>query len=442
MEQHVLVPDIGGVADVEIVEVLVKPGDVIEQEQSLITLESDKAAMEIPAPHAGTIKSLNVSVGDKVSEGSSILILDIEEAAETESTQQDSVAVEADELVAQALLESEAEVEVEAESEIKSELPAIIALPVESKQLAESQLSTDLRVPAHASPSVRRFARELGADLTHISGSGRKGRIVHEDVKAFIKTSLQQPKSALPNFADQPEFDFSTFGEIEAKPLSKIQRLSGAHLHSCWVSIPHVTQHGEADISELEVFRKKLNAELEPQGIKLTVLPLIMKAVVAALQKFPSFNASLNRVGDELILKKYLHIGVAVDTPDGLVVPVIRDADQKGLAELAKELADLGQRARNKKLKPSDMQGGSFTISSLGGIGGTGFTPIINHPEVAILGVSRADTRPVLVDGEFVPRLILPLSLSYDHRVIDGAAAARFIVYLGQVLSDLRRALV
>ncbi len=436
MEQQVLVPDIGGIADVEIVEVLVKPGDVIDQEQSLITLESDKAAMEVPAPLAGTIKSLNVSVGDKVSEGSGILILDVEEAAETESTQQDSVAEDADELVAQALLASEAE------PEITSDLPPTNVRPADTAQVVVSQHSDDLRVPAHASPSVRRFARELGADLSKISGSGRKGRIVHEDVKAFIKTSLQQPKSALPNFAEQPEIDFSAFGEIETKSLSKIQRLSGAHLHQCWVSIPHVTQHGEADISELEVFRKNLNAELQPQGIKLTVLPLIMKAVVAALQKFPSFNASLNRAGSEVIFKKYVHIGVAVDTPVGLVVPVVRDVDQKGLADLAKELADLSQRAREKKLKPSELQGGSFTISSLGGIGGTGFTPIINHPEVAILGVSRSETKPVLVDGEFVPRLILPLSLSYDHRVIDGAAAARFIVYLGQVLSDLRRALV
>jgi len=436
MEQQILVPDIGGMADVEIVEVLVKPGDVIDQEQSLITLESDKAAMEVPAPVAGTIKSLNVSVGDKVSEGSGILILDVEEGAETESIQQDSVEVDAGKLVEQALLASEEEPETE------SKLPTTLAPSADTPQAAASQLSDDLRVPVHASPSVRRFARELGADLSKISGSGRKGRIVHEDVKAFIKTSLQQPKSALPNFADLPEFDFSAFGEIEVKPLSKIQRLSGAHLHQCWVSIPHVTQHGEADISELELFRKNLKAELQSQGIKLTVLPLIMKAVVAALQRFPNFNASLDRAGTELILKKYIHIGVAVDTPAGLVVPVVRDVDKKGLAELAEELADLGQRAREKKLKPSELQGGSFTISSLGGIGGTAFTPIINHPEVAILGVSRSEIRPVLLDGEFVPRLILPLSLSYDHRVIDGAAAARFIVYLGQVLSDLRRALV
>ena len=431
MDQQIRVPDIGGVADVEIVEILVKPGERIEKEQSLITLESDKAAMEVPAPLAGTVTKLNVSIGDRVSEGASILLLDVDDS---ESKDQP--------------IQAESQEEQEPQNDQPAVVPESPSVSI-SQDVSETSPSVPMNnvgvddfLVIHASPSVRRFARELGADLSGVNGTGRKGRILRDDVKSYIKTSLQQPNTSLPGFTGTPEIDFSSFGDIEPRVLSKIQRISGDHLHKSWVSIPHVTQHGESDISQLEDFRRQLKKELVPRAINITLLPFLMKSVVATLQKFPTFNASLNRAGTELIIKKYFHIGVAVDTPDGLLVPVIRDVERKGLVDLAVELADVSSRARQKKLKPAEMQGGSFTISSLGGIGGTAFTPIINHPEVAILGVSRSEKRPVWVDNVIEPRLILPLSLSYDHRVIDGAAAARFVVDLGRVLSDLRRILV
>ncbi|MCI0653146.1 MAG: dihydrolipoyllysine-residue acetyltransferase [Methylococcaceae bacterium] len=433
MEQTVLVPNIGDIKDVEVIEILVKSGDPIKLEQSLITLESDKATMEVPAPFAGTVDKILVKLGDRVGEGSEILSMTVSEAAGPSSTptpEPEKPAIDA----------------VDAEK-------APASPPDETKRAPEPsdspppvpESSSQHRQTAHAGPSVRRFARELGVDLCQVQGSGRKGRILHEDVKQFVKTSLQKPIggiSDLGNLSASANVDFSRFGEIESRNLSRIKKSAGAHLHRSWLGIPHVTQHGGADITGLEEFRKNLKPELEPQGIRLTLLPFLMKAVVAVLKRFPDFNASLGPGAEVLILKQYYHIGVAVDTPEGLVVPVVRHVDKKGLAELATELGELSARAREKKLKPDEMQGGSFTISSLGGIGGSAFTPIINQPEVAILGVSRAEIRPVFRDPDFVPRLILPLSLSYNHRVIDGAAAARFIVFLAEVLGDLRRLLI
>ncbi|MGH8550741.1 MAG: dihydrolipoyllysine-residue acetyltransferase [Methylococcales bacterium] len=434
MEQKVLVPDIGDIKNVEVIEILVRVGDAIQAEQSLITLESDKATMEVPSPFAGIVGSVFVKLGDRVSEGTEILSLTVSETAESWSEP-----LSADE---SARPESETE-----EQEIGSLGP-----PDEAEELPEPSGPPPVlespfqhRQTAHAGPSVRRFAHELGIDLLRVHGSGRKGRILHDDVKQFVKAAFQKPQGDLLDFdrlAAQPDIDFSRFGEIESRSRSRIRKLSAAHLHRCWLGIPHVTQHGDADITEIEAFRKSLKPELESQGIRLTLLPFLMKAVVASLRRFPDFNASLGAGGEALILKKYYHIGVAVDTLGGLVVPVVRNVDRKGSAELARELAELSARARDKKLKPDEMQGGSFSISSLGGIGGSAFTPIINQPEVAILGVSRSEIRPVFRDPDFVPRLILPLSLSYDHRVIDGAAAARFIVFLAEVLGDLRRLLL
>ncbi|MGH8551639.1 MAG: dihydrolipoyllysine-residue acetyltransferase [Methylococcales bacterium] len=433
MKQTVLVPDIGDVKDVEVIEILVKPGDRIKLEQSLITLESDKATMEVPAPFAGTVGKILVKLGDQVGEGSEILSMTVSETAEPSP-------VPAPEPKKPAIDAVDAEKPPARPPDETKRAPEPSASPPPAPESPSQHRQT-----AHAGPSVRRFARELGVDLTLVQGGGRKGRILHEDVKQFVKTSLQKPRGGildLGSLSAPADVDFSRFGEIESRSLSRIKKLAGAHLHRCWIGIPHVTQHGDADIAGLEEFRKKLKPELESQGIRLTLLPFLMKAAVAALRRFPDFNASLGPGGDELILKKYYHIGVAVDTPDGLVVPVARNVDRKGLAELARELSELSARARDKKLKPDEMQGGSFSISSLGGIGGSGFTPIINQPEVAILGVSKSEIRPVYRDPDFVPRLILPLSLSYDHRVIDGAAAARFIVFLAQVLGDLRRLLI
>ncbi|MGR9107070.1 MAG: dihydrolipoyllysine-residue acetyltransferase [Gammaproteobacteria bacterium] len=435
-DQKVLVPDIGDIQDVEVIEVLVKAGDRIRVEQSLITLESDKATMEVPSPYAGVVEQVLVKLGDRVGEGSEILRMKVAEEGNPAAQSQVPEVAATEQAERGAPKDEEAPVAPPKTDEREPQSTPFSPLP-EAPSLH--------RQSAHASPSVRRFARELGVDLTRVSGSGRKGRILHEDVKQFVKSSFQKPRGGVLDFdslVSAPEIDFSRFGEIESRSLSRIKKLSGAHLHRCWLGIPHVTQHGDADITDLEDFRKSLRSELESQGIRMTLLPFLLKGVVAALRKFPDFNASLAPGGEELILKKYYHIGVAVDTPDGLVVPVVRHVDRKGLADLARELAELSVRAREKKLKPDEMQGGSFSISSLGGIGGTLFTPIINQPEVAILGVSRSEIRPVYRSSDFVPRLILPLSLSYDHRVIDGAAAARFIVYLGEVLGDLRRLLI
>ncbi|MAE95889.1 MAG: dihydrolipoyllysine-residue acetyltransferase [Deltaproteobacteria bacterium] len=421
-------PDIGDFQDVDVVELLVSPGDRVEKEQALLVLESDKATMEVPSPCGGVVRELNVGVGDTVSEGDLIAVLESEEGGA-------------------AAAEPAAQPEEDPAADLATTAPALgtpnaMAVPTE---LDEGEAPPQAPSPpeAHASPSVRHLARELGVDLTLVPGSGRKGRITRDDVQGFVKASLSQGAThgvpiAGVQVAAAPQIDFAKFGETELQPLNRIRKLSAANLHRSWVTVPHVTQFDEADISDLDRFRKSQKAEAERRGVKLTFLPFMVKAVTRALSEFPHFNASLDATGESLILKRYFHIGVAVDTENGLVVPVIRDADQKGLFDLAAEMQELSERARSRKLRPSDIQGGSFSISSLGGIGGTLFTPIVNHPEVAILGVSRMEWKPVHEAGEFVPRLILPLSLSYDHRVIDGADAVRFTRRLAELLSDLR----
>lgn len=430
--KQVIVPDIGNYTDVPVIEVMVKAGDTVAAEQSLLTLETDKATMDVPAPFAGVVKEVKVKVGDKISEGHLIALVEASDAA--------TAPVPA----AQTAPPTTAQVAPVATITAQTPTPPpTLPLSEEGAAISPPLARGGREGLAHASPSVRRFARELGVNLTQVKGSGEKGRITKDDVQNFVKTQLSQPRSTGTggglSVAAMPVVDFAKFGAIESKPLSRIKKLSGAFLHRNWVSIPHITQHDEADISEMEAFRKQLGEEYAKQGVKITPLAFLLKGVVAALQQFPDFNASLDASGESLVLKKYFHIGVAVDTPDGLMVPVLRDVDRKGIVQLAKELAEISARAREQKLSAADMQGGCFTISSLGGIGGTAFTPIINAPEVAILGVSKASMKPLYKDGEFVPRLMLPLSLSYDHRVIDGAAAARFTTYLGQVLSDIRR---
>jgi pyruvate dehydrogenase E2 component (dihydrolipoamide acetyltransferase) len=448
---EVKVPDIGDFKDVEVIEVLVKPGDAIDKEQSLVTLESDKATMEIPSPEAGVVKELKLKLGDKVSEGALILLLEAGAGGgEAQAAAKAAPAAAAAPPAAETEAASAAHVAPPpARSEISDEVPPLP--PAQGRPVPRMPRDETVSKP-HASPSVRRFARELGVDLGRVQGSGPKGRIMHADVQGFVKAALAggtpagggaPAGSALPfDLPAWPEVDFAKFGPIENKKRSRIQKLSGANLHRNWISIPHVTQFDAADITELEAFRKSNTAETEKRGFKLTMLAFLIKASVTALKQYPQFNAALEKSGENLIIRRYYHIGVAVDTPDGLVVPVIRDADRKGVFDLAKELADISKLARDKKLKPGDMQGGTFSISSLGGIGGTAFTPIINAPEVAILGVSRSSMQPVWNGKEFAPRLMLPLSLSYDHRVIDGAAAARFTSYLASVLSDIRRSLL
>ena len=420
-EATVTVPDIGNNKDVSIIEVLVKVGDIIKPEDSIITLESDKAAMEIPSPKGGEVKQVLVKIGDKVSRGSPVLILAGQSGGAAPATAPKPAAVAA----------------------------PVAAPPTPVKQAQASAMPAiedygPTTGKAHASPAVRRFARELGANVDKIKGTGPKGRILKDDVQAYIKSRMQAPETGSfgLNLIEAPEIDFAQFGPIESKPMSKIRKLTGANLHRNWVSIPHVTLNEDADITDLEAFRVSLKAEAEKQKIKVTLLPFLIKAVVAALKAYPRFNSSLAANGEDLIFKQYYHIGVAIDTPEGLVVPPVRDADRKSVFELAKELAELSERARARKLRTPELQGGTFTISSLGGIGGTGFNPIINAPEVAILGVCKSQTKPVWKDGQFVPRLILPVSLSFDHRVIDGADAARFCAYLAQVLGDMRRVLL
>jgi len=433
--ETVTVPDIGDFKDVEVIEVLVKAGDTVTKEQSLITLESDKATMEIPSPAAGVVKELKVKVGDKVSEGSAVLVIESQGGAPAAAPAQQGKEARP----------APAAPKPETAPAAAAPIPRPSPVPLEPREANGAR--------PHASPSVRKFARELGVDLAKVRGSGPKGRVLHEDVQGFVKGVMVEGAGAasapaargggMPfNLPAWPEVDFAKFGPIETKPLSRIQKLSGGNLHRNWVSIPHVTQFDEADITDLESFRKANTSVTEKQGFKLTMLAFLIKACVTALRQYPQFNASLDPKAESLILKKYYHIGVAVDTPDGLVVPVVRDADRKGVFDLARELSETSKLARDKKLKPGDMQGGTFSISSLGGIGGTAFTPIINAPEVAILGVSRSVMRPVWDGKEFAPRLMLPLSLSYDHRVIDGAAAARFTSYLASVLSDIRRSLL
>lgn len=417
-------PDIGGV-DVDVIEVLAKVGDHVKVDTSLITVESDKATMEVPSSDVGVVKEVKVKVGDKISQGSVILVLETEQA----------------------------EIVVEKSAEKASPKTAETETPPLNKPIAVEQVSeaahTGTVIPAgynadvHAGPAVRKLAREFGVDLGQVNASGPKQRILKEDVQIYVKTKLAQvlavSGSALPS---PPVVDFAKFGPVETQALSRIKKLSGKNLHRNWLLVPHITQFGEADITDLEEFRVAQKTTFEKQGVKLTPLVFIMKAVAASLRAYPPFNASLDTTGENLILKKYVHIGVAVDTADGLVVPVIRDVDKKGLTELAKELSAASEKARNKQLTANDMQGGCFSISSLGGIGGTAFTPIVNLPEVAILGVSKSSYKPVYQEGEFVPRLMLPLSLSYDHRVIDGADGARFIAYLSNALGDIRSLLL
>lgn len=429
--KDILVPDIGDFEGVEVIEIMVAPGDSIKVEDPLVSLESDKAAMEIPSPEAGTVKTVKVSIGDKVSQGDLLVTMEV---STTGAATEPEVETETPQEPAPEPADTSPEPE-------QPPAPAPTAPSNRPPPIAPSPVDEAGFRKAHASPSVRKFARELGADLGEISGSGSKGRILKEDVQAYVKKIMTSGGPGM-NVAPMPEIDFSQFGEIETQPLTKINKLTGQFLHRNWVTVPHVTQFDEADITELEAFRKQLNEEHKNEGARVTVLAFLMKALVSALKEYPRFNSSLDATGENLILKKYIHIGVAVDTPDGLVVPVIRDCDRKSLIELANELIEVSGKARGKKLSPADLSGGSISISSLGGIGGTAFTPIVNAPEVAILGVSRAQMKPVYKNGEFEPRLILPLSLSYDHRVIDGADGARFTSFLNKVLSDTRRLLL
>ncbi|MEO8992453.1 MAG: dihydrolipoyllysine-residue acetyltransferase [Nitrosospira sp.] len=454
--KQVLIPDIGDFKDVPVIEILVKPGDSIEVEDPLIALESDKATIEVPSPFAGIVKDISVKVDDKVSEGTLVLVMEV---SETDSASPDSSSASGAEPAAASISASPLSAqpspsETPAESQSQAPVaetqlpgPDLTSQPSRPSVNSASETGDADFANAHASPSVRRFARELGVNLGRVKGSGRKQRILKEDVQAYVKAELSKPHGgagAILDLLPWPDVDFAKFGPVEFKPLSRIQKISGANLHRNWVMIPHVTQFEGADITELEALRKESNKEVKEDGVKITVLAFLMRASAAALKRFPEFNASLVSHGGEmsLVMKKYCHIGFAADTPNGLVVPVIRDVDRKGVIAIAKEMADLAALARGGKLKPTDMQGGSFTISSLGGIGGTAFTPIINAPEVAILGVSRASMQPVYREGQFVPRFILPLSLSYDHRVIDGATAARFTSFLAEVLTDLRRLLL
>ena len=429
---EVLVPDIGDFVEVAVIEVMIKPGDTIKAEQSLITVESDKASMEIPSSHAGLVKEVRVKLGDKVSKGSVVAVVEASGGAAAAPTP------------------------AAAPSPAAAAAPAAPSAPAEravpTAALPAHEPTTPKGTLPHASPTIRKLARELGVPLEEVKGSGPKGRITQEDVQGFVKgvmagavqTQAQKAKApaaaeggGIPGLLPWPKVDFTKFGPVERKDLSRIKKISGANLHRNWVLIPHVTNNDEADITELEALRVQLNKENEKSGIKITMLGFVIKAVVAALKKFPEFNTSLD--GDQLVYKQYFHVGFAADTPNGLVVPVLKDADKKGILQISQEMSELAKKARDGKLGPADMTGGCFSISSLGGIGGTHFTPIINAPEVAILGLSKGYQKPVWDGKAFVPRLTLPLSLSYDHRVIDGASAARFNAYLGQILADFRR---
>ncbi len=420
---EIKVPDIGDYKDIPVIEVLVKPGDTVNAEDPLLTLESDKATMEVPSPVAGVVKELKVKIGDKLSQGALVMTL--------ESIDAPAAAKETAKPAAAPVAVAAAPAAAAQPARVAPAAPA--SMPVIDEAAARN---------AHASPSIRRFARELGVDISKVGGSGPKNRILREDVQTYVKAVLARPAGGGGlgfNLPPLTPVDFAKFGPIETQALSRIKKLSGAFLHRNWLSIPHITQNDDADITELEAFRKSQADEARASGIKFTVLGFLVKAVVVALKEYPHFNASLAPDGESLILKHYFHVGVAVDTPNGLVVPVIRDADKKGLREIARELGEVSSRMRDGKINPADLQGGCFSISSLGGLGGTHFTPIINAPEVAILGVGKASMRPVWDGKQFVPRLMLPLSLSYDHRVIDGAQGARFIAFLGSVLSDIRR---
>lgn len=418
-QQPVKVPDIGEYSDVDVIEVMVSVGDVIEPEQALIALETDKATMEVPAERGGKVVALKVKEGDKVSQGDVILMVEATSASAEQPTEQPA---------------SQPETEA---------VPAAVAQP------ASAPVAETISAPSgdvHAGPAVRRFARELGVDLAKVTGSGRKGRIITEDVQQFVKSVMQSQgggaAGASLGLLPDPVVDFAKFGEIETQPLSRIKKISGANLARNWVRVPHITFFEDADITEMEAFRKAKKVDAEKAEVKLTPMPFLIKAVAKALQEFPDVNSSLSADGENLIVKKYVHVGFAVDTPNGLVVPVVRDADKKGLFDIARDMMDLISRGRKGQLKPTDMQGGCFTISSLGNIGTKGFAPIVNMPEVGILGVSKASMQPVYDGNQFVPRLMLPLSLSVDHRVVDGAQAGQFIVAIGKYLSDLRELLL
>jgi pyruvate dehydrogenase E2 component (dihydrolipoamide acetyltransferase) len=467
------VPDIGDYSDVPVIELLVAVGDTVKLDQGLVTLESDKATLEVPAPFAGVVKELKVKVGDTLSEGSVVALIEAASASDTGADKSGATPAPAESPASASQSSSPSPKATESRSDAKaapdassndkpSAAPGRDSMPISDVAGVDPEAAGPRTPPVsfdaaavnpatvpHASPAVRLFARELGVALDKVSGSGRKDRITREDVQNYVKGALAG--GAAPgtraaaaggglNLLPWPNVDFTKFGEVEIAPLSRIKKISGANLARNWAMIPHVTQFEDADITEMEAFRKKLGEENPAQ--KITPLVFMIKAVVAALKQFPNFNASLDGAGENLIRKKFFHVGIAVDTPDGLVVPVIRDCDKKGLLQLAAELGEISKKAREKKLGPADMSGGCFSISSLGGIGGTAFTPIINAPEVAILGVSKSATRPVWNGKEFAPRLILPLSLSYDHRVIDGADAARFTSFLGAHLGDIRRLLL
>jgi pyruvate dehydrogenase E2 component (dihydrolipoamide acetyltransferase) len=441
---EIKVPDIGDYKDVPVIEVHIKPGDTIEKEQSLVTLESDKATMDVPSSHSGVVKEVKVKVGDSISEGSVVLLLEGSEAPINTAAN----------TATNTPAPTQAPAPIKAPAPTPTPVaPIPIALPVPTQAPAPASVSTPAAAlgqsGSHASPSVRKFARELGVTIASVKGTGPKGRITQDDVQAFVKSVMSGASAPAAtgggslgglNLLPWPKVDFSKFGQTERQALSRIKKLSAANLARNWVMIPAVTYHEDADITDLEAFRVQTNKENEKQGSKITMLAFLIKASVAALKKYPEFNSSLD--GDDLVLKKYFHIAFAADTPNGLVVPVIRNADQKGIFEIARETAELAALARDGKLKPDQMQGASFTISSLGGIGGTYFAPIINAPEVAILGVSKAAMKPVWNGKEFVPRLVCPLSLTADHRVIDGALATRFNVYIAQLLADFRRAVL
>ncbi|WP_018692419.1 pyruvate dehydrogenase complex dihydrolipoyllysine-residue acetyltransferase [Algicola sagamiensis] len=430
---EVTVPDIGSDGEVDVIDVLVAEGDTVAKEDGLITLETDKATMDVPCPEDGVVDSLKVATGDKVSEGSLVLTLKVKSAAAPAPVAKPAPAQEAQTV----------EVPAQETKQAASKAPPVPHHPSAGERKGSGVV--------HASPAVRRLAREFGVDLTKVSGTGRKNRILKEDVQSYVKYELSRPKATGSSSVGagtgglqvipQPKVDFSKFGEVEEVPLTRIQKISGPNLHRNWVTIPHVTQFDEADITDVEAFRKEQNEVVKKKdlGFKVTPLVFIMKSVANALRAYPVFNSSLSEDGEHLIMKKYVHIGIAVDTPNGLVVPVVRDVDQKGIYELSKELMGISKKARDGKLTAKDMQGACFTISSLGGIGGTAFTPIVNAPDVAILGVSKSEIKPKWNGKEFAPRLMLPLSLSYDHRVIDGAVAARFAVEVSSVLSDIRK---
>ena len=460
----VRVPDIGDFSDVPVIEVLVEVGDRIRPEDPLVTLESDKATMDVPAPAAGVVRELAVTVGDNVSEGSVLLRLEAE-GVEGEAAGGGDSAPAGPEAAEPAQAAGDAAADGPPARDKAPVAAKAEAAPAGTGPSATGASAPDPRAPqgrpsptaslapepaprpvSHATPAMRRYARELGVDLAKVKGTGRKGRILREDISGFVKHALAAPAPGVApagtGIPPIPAVDFGKFGEIETRPLGRIKRISGPHLHRSWVNVPHVTSHDEADVTDLEAFRRSIKDEAAAAGARITLLAFVTKAVAATLGKFPTFNASLSADGGSIVLKKYVHIGIAVDTPNGLMVPVLRDADRKGVYDLAREMAELGTRAREGGLKSDELQGGTFTISSLGGIGGTAFTPIINAPEVAILGLSRARMTPVWDGAAFQPRLMLPLDLSWDHRVVDGAEAARFLAHLARLLADVRRLLL